>query len=30
MYEDELLVGVIWNAELYGGEVEPIDLLKEL
>ncbi|CRK83650.1 DUF2750 domain-containing protein [Neobacillus massiliamazoniensis] len=30
MNEDELLVGVNWNAKLIGLEVEPYDLLKEL
>lgn len=30
MNEDDLLVGVNWNAKLIGLEVEPFDLLKEL
>lgn len=30
MNEDELLVGVNWNAKLIGLEVEPYELLKEL
>jgi hypothetical protein len=30
MNEDDLLVGVNWNAKLIGLEVEPYDLFKEL
>ena len=30
MNQDELLVGVNWNAKLIGLEVEPSELLKEL
>ncbi|WP_154991308.1 DUF2750 domain-containing protein [Priestia megaterium] len=30
MNDDDLLVGVNWNAKLIGLEVEPYDLLKEL
>lgn len=30
MNEDNLLVGVNWNAKLIGLEVEPVDLFKEL
>ena len=29
MHEDELLVGVNWNQELEGEELEPLDLLAE-
>lgn len=29
MNEDDLLVGVNWNAKLIGLEVEPYELLKE-
>jgi hypothetical protein len=29
MHEDVLLVGVNWNAELEGEELEPLDLLEE-
>lgn len=29
MHEDVLLVGVNWNDELEGGEMEPLDLLEE-
>lgn len=29
MHEDVLLVGVNWNSELEGDEMEPIDLLEE-
>lgn len=29
MHEDELLVGVNWNDELEGEELEPLDLLEE-
>lgn len=29
MHEDELLVGVNWNDELEGEELEPADLLEE-
>lgn len=29
MHEDVMLVGVNWNSELEGEEVEPIDLLEE-
>jgi hypothetical protein len=30
MNEDDLLVGVNWNAKLIGLEVEPYDLFKDL
>lgn len=30
MHEDELLVGVNWNADMEGLEVEPLDLLEEI
>lgn len=30
MNDDDLLVGVNWNAKLIGLEVEPYDLLTEL
>lgn len=29
MHEDVLLVGVNWNADMEGDEVEPLDLLEE-
>ena len=29
MHEDVLLVGINWNAELEGEELEPLDLLEE-
>jgi Protein of unknown function (DUF2750) len=29
MHEDVMLVGVNWNAELEGDELEPLDLLEE-
>lgn len=29
MHEDVLLIGVNWNAELEGDELEPLDLLEE-
>ena len=29
MHEDVLLVGVNWNAQLDGDEIEPLDLLEE-
>lgn len=29
MHEDVLLVGVNWNSELDGDEIEPLDLLEE-
>lgn len=29
MHEDVLLVGINWNSELEGEEVEPLDLLEE-
>lgn len=29
MHQDELLVGVNWNADLEGEEMEPLDLLQE-
>ncbi|WP_237067512.1 DUF2750 domain-containing protein [Microbulbifer guangxiensis] len=30
MHEDVLLVGINWNAELEGVELEPLDLLEQL
>lgn len=30
MHEDVLLVGVNWNGELEGDEVEPLDLLEDI
>ena len=30
MHEDELLVGVNWNASMEGIEIEPLDLLEEI
>lgn len=30
MHEDVLLVGINWNAELEGEEVEPLDLLEDI
>ncbi|WP_413663458.1 DUF2750 domain-containing protein [Microbulbifer sp. CNSA002] len=30
MHEDVLLVGINWNAELEGVEMEPLDLLEQL
>ena len=29
MHEDEFMVGVNWNADLEGEEVEPLDLLED-
>lgn len=29
MHEDVLLIGINWNAELDGDEIEPLDLLEE-
>lgn len=29
MHDDEIIVGVNWNAELAGQEVEPLDLLED-
>lgn len=30
MHDDVILVGINWNAELEGDEVEPLDLLSEI
>lgn len=30
MHEDVIMVGVNWNAEMEGSEIEPLDLLEEM
>lgn len=30
MHEDVILVGVNWNGEMEGAEVEPLDLLEDV